>query len=108
MFSPFSADKLIVERRKESRLKANQSVTVTALGLLAAPPMSGAVIDMSGSGLQVRLPHPVPLGSPVKVEALHMVMVGEVSRCDEQAQEEEPGYVAALTLSHITSADEKP
>ncbi len=106
MFSPFSADKLTVERRKESRLKANQSVTVTALGLLAAPPMSGSVVDMSGSGLQIRVPYPVPLGSPVKVEAPHVVMVGEVNRCDEQAEDQEPGYVAALTLSHIAPVDE--
>ncbi|HVO96499.1 MAG TPA: PilZ domain-containing protein [Bryobacteraceae bacterium] len=97
-----------MERRTESRLKANQSVIVTALGLLGAPPMFGHVVDMSGSGLQVRLPNPVPLGSHVKVETPHIVMMGEVNRCDEHPQEDDFAYVAGLTVFHIAPTDETP
>jgi hypothetical protein len=85
-----------VEHRKEPRLKANQSVIVTALGLM--PPMSGRVLDMSGSGLRLRLPNPVPCGSPVKVESQRMMMLGEVSRCEGEAE----GYAVGLMLIHTS------
>lgn len=108
MFFHPSADKPSVERRREPRLKGNQLVTVTPLGLMGAPPVSGSVIDMSGSGLQVRIPCPVPCGSPVRVEAPHLVMIGEVNRCDEHTQEDSFFYVAGLTVRQIAPAGEKP
>jgi hypothetical protein len=70
-----------MECRKEPRLKANQPVIVSSFGLMPMPPVSGRTLDMSGSGLRLRLPNQIPCGSPVKVEAEHMVMLGEVSRC---------------------------
>jgi hypothetical protein len=70
-----------MELRREPRLKANQPVTVSSMGLLKMPPVVGHTVDMSGSGLRLRLPNPIPCGSPVKVEAEHMVMLGEVCRC---------------------------
>jgi hypothetical protein len=92
------SDKQEVERRKEYRLKANQPVIVTALGLMETPPMSGSVLDMAGSGLQLRLPKPLPCGSPVKVESQQTVIVGEVARCEENGD----GYNVGLTLLHIS------
>lgn len=56
--------------------------------------MCGRVLDMSGSGLQLRLPNPVPCGSPVKVESKHMVMLAEVSRCQVDGDD----YIAGLLL----------
>lgn len=56
--------------------------------------MAGRVLDMSGSGLQLRLPNPVPCGSPVKVESKHMVMLGEVCRCQLDGDD----YIAGLLL----------
>jgi hypothetical protein len=70
-----------MERRIEPRLKANQPVIVSSFGLMQMPPSVGCTLDMSGSGLRLRLPNPIPCGSPVKVESEHMVMLGEVSRC---------------------------
>jgi hypothetical protein len=70
-----------MELRREPRLKANQPVTVSSMGLMKMPPVVGHTLDMSGSGLRLRLPNPIPCGSPVKVEAEHMVMLGEVRRC---------------------------
>lgn len=85
-----------MERRKESRLKANQSVLVTPMGLLGMPPVSGRVIDMSGSGLQLVVPNPLPCGSLVKVESAQTVIVGEVVRCLEKGRV----YEAGVTLFH--------
>ena len=77
---------------------------VTALGMMGMPPMSGRVVDMSGSGLQLRLPNPVPCGSPVKVESEHIVIIGEVSRC----QDDDGDYIVGLMLSHTATVADKP
>lgn len=93
-----------MEPRREPRLKANQSVVVTVLGMMSMPPMSGSVLDMSGSGLRLRLPNPVPCGSPVKVESGPIVMSGEVSRC----QDDEGAYIVGLILSHTATVADAP
>jgi hypothetical protein len=85
-----------VESRKEVRLKVNQPVTMTAVGLTAMPPTAGRVLDMSGSGLQVRTSNPVPCGSPVKVESGRLVILAEVCRCQSDGE----GYVVGLTVLH--------
>jgi hypothetical protein len=83
-----------MERRKEPRLKANQPVTVSSLGLMKMPSVAGRTVDVSGSGLRLRLPNPIPCGSPVKIEGEHMVMLGEVSRC----QFEDGGYTVSVAM----------
>jgi hypothetical protein len=93
-----------MERRKEPRLKANQPVMVTALGLLGMPPISGRVVDMSGSGLQLRLPTPVPCGSQVRVESQHMTMLGEVSRC----QDDRNDFIVVLRIINTAPVAGKP
>jgi hypothetical protein len=77
---------------------------VTALGLMGMPPMSGRVLDVSGSGLRLRLPNPVPCGSPVKVESQQMVMLGEVARCEDDLE----GYAVGLMLFHTMPVPAKP
>jgi hypothetical protein len=67
---------------------------MTAIGLMAMPPIAGRVVDMSGSGLQLRTPNPVPCGSPVKVESPQLAMLGEVCRC----QFDGDGYIVGLLL----------
>ncbi len=73
---------------------------VTALGLLGMPPMCGRALDMSGSGLKLRLPNPLPCGSPVKVETQHMVLLGEVRRCEGDAGDKNGGCIVGLALFH--------
>ena len=53
-------------------------------------------LDISGSGLRVWMPNPIPCGSPVKVESKQMVMVGEVGRCQADGE----GYVVGLMVFH--------
>jgi hypothetical protein len=83
-----------MEQRRESRLKANQAVVVSSLGLMQMPPVAGRTLDVSGSGLRLRLPSPIPCGSPVKVEADQMVMMGEVSRCEYDSD----SYIVSLMV----------
>jgi len=73
---------------------------VTAMGLMKMPPVSGRVLDISGSGLRLRTPNPVPCGAPVKVESQHMTMLAEVCRC----QFDGDGYIVGLTLFESTPA----
>jgi len=72
---------------------------VTAQGLMLMPPIAARVLDISGSGLRLRLPNPLPCGSPVKVETDSLVMLGEVARCDESGD----GYIAGLRIMNTST-----
>ena len=93
---PVLSDKVTVERRKEARLRANQAVTVTALGLIGMLPMAGRTVDTSPTGLQVRVPNALPCGSTVKVEAQRIVMIGEVRRCNPDGD----SHIVGLMVFH--------
>jgi hypothetical protein len=71
------------DQRRESRLPADTPVHLTVLKVLGEPSCSGHVIDMSGSGLRVSVPLPVPCGAQVKVESHETVIFGEVCDCAE-------------------------
>ncbi len=67
------------------------------------PPVEGRVVDISGSGLRVRVPNPLPCGSPVKIETKNMVMMGEVARCEDMGD----GYLAGLMIFNTTTVADK-
>lgn len=67
--------------------------------MMGMPPIHGRVMDLSGSGLRLWVPTPLPCGSPVKVEAPHILMMCEVVRCEDDVETKE-GYVAGLKLLH--------
>ena len=87
------------ERRKEPRLKTNQPVTLTLLGEPMGPRpqvCEGCVLDVSGIGLRIRTPGPLPCGAPVRVDAKEMLMLGEVCRCEPEGG----AYTVGIELSH--------
>ena len=67
---------------------------VSSCGLMKLPPVAGRAIDMSEQALRLRLPNPIPRGSPVRVEAGHLITLGEVIRCQYDAG----GYIVSLML----------
>jgi hypothetical protein len=67
---------------------------VSSCGLMALTSVSGRALDMSATALRLRLPHPIPCGSPVRVEADDMIMLGEVQRC----QFDFDSYIVSLML----------
>lgn len=83
-----------MERNIEARLKANQPVMVSSCGLMKLSSVSGRALDVSATALRLRLPHPIPCGSPVRVEADDMIMLGEVKRC----QYDFDSYIVSLML----------
>jgi hypothetical protein len=69
-----------VERRRETRLKVRQPVTLTVLGDRGKI-TEACVLDVSSGGVQLRAPAPVPCGAPIKIDGDNTSMLGEVCRC---------------------------
>jgi hypothetical protein len=67
-----------IDRRREPRVQANEPVKVTLLGPPGGPPISCTALDISGSGLSIRSPLPIPGGAAVKVEGANLLLLGDV------------------------------
>jgi len=80
------ADKPDVERRKEPRLKVRQPVTLMVLGAKGSHLIEACVLDMSGGGLKLRAPAPVPCGTQVKIDGKNMLILGEVAAASPKAR----------------------
>ena len=97
-----------MEHRRESRLKISKNVTVKVGSLLGVPdvgkPISGVVLDMSGSGVRLATSLPVPVGSEVEIADNRTLIVGEILRCEPEGQ----GYIAAVRVSEVTPVEDAP
>jgi hypothetical protein len=69
---------------------------VTLLGEPKQPQIAGRVVDMSGSGLKLILPLPIPCGAAVKIEGDDMLVLGEVCRVELVRG----AYDVGLKISH--------
>jgi hypothetical protein len=78
----FLADEHTVEQRRERRFSPNQAVTLKVLGMKPGPVMRASVCDISGSGMRLRTPLPLPCGTPIEIEAHEMLTLGSVCRCE--------------------------
>jgi hypothetical protein len=85
-----------MEKRNEVRTALNEPVIVTEVDPPGQPPTGGVLKNISGSGMQVRLPHGFARRSLVKVETKDMLMLGEVIRCEPDGD----GFKVALALRH--------
>jgi PilZ domain len=93
------------DQRLEQRFAASTSVAVTILGVLGEPKFLGVIVDMSGSGLRLNLPLPVPLGAPVKIETGDMLMLGEVVRCEPAGQTFSVGIAVSQSLTALAELE---
>jgi len=62
--------------------------------------MAALVLDMSGSGLRVEVPLPLPCGASVRVETTDLLMLGEVCRCQPRGD----AYEVGMMLTHSLAA----
>jgi hypothetical protein len=85
-----------MEKRDEVRTALNEPVIVTEVDPPGQPPTGGVLKNISGSGMQVRLPHGIARRSMVKIETKDMLMLGEVVRCEPDGD----GFKVALALRH--------
>lgn len=72
------------ERRKEFRFKTNQPGMVTVLGGpigKRSPVLDACLLDMAGSGLRLRAPEALACGTPVRIDANEISVLGNVLRC---------------------------
>jgi hypothetical protein len=79
-----------VERRREPRLKISKAVILKVLDRMSGPsmgkPMQGQVVDISGSGMRMCVPHPIPCGAAIEIfdstsDDFPRLILGEVCRC---------------------------
>lgn len=85
-----------MERRKQPRVDIDQEVTVTVLGTTDSPPFQAATVDISGSGMRILSPLPVPYQAALKVQVGDLLLLGEVVR----VQDCERGHMVAVKLQH--------
>lgn len=70
------------------------------LGAKGSHLIEACVLDMSGGGLKLRAPAPVPCGTPVKIDGKNMLILGKVCRCEPEGE----AYTVAVQLSHTLSS----
>jgi PilZ domain-containing protein len=85
-----------MERRKQPRVNIDQEVTVTILGTPDSSPFAAAAVEISGSGMRILSPVPVPYQAAVKVQAGDLLLLGEVIRVESGKQ----GHMLAVKLQH--------
>jgi hypothetical protein len=90
------ADKAAMERRKEPRVNIDREVIVTVLGAPDSPPFQAAAVEMSGCGMRILSPLPVPYQAAVRVQAGDFLLLGEVVRSESC----ERGHMLAVKLQH--------
>jgi hypothetical protein len=82
--SSVPADDVLVERRKQPRLKVRESVMLITLGTPGGHPIEACVVDMSSNGVQVRVPTQLPRETLVKIEGEHELILGQVCHCEPE------------------------
>jgi hypothetical protein len=100
-----SQDKRSSDRRREQRMPAQEPVTIVLLGPPGGPPIPGTVIDLSGSGLRLLSPRPLPSGALVKIEAPNRLVLGEVLRSDPAGDAFTLGVKVKHFLGHLADLD---
>jgi c-di-GMP-binding flagellar brake protein YcgR len=88
-----------VERRRESRLKIKQGVTITVLGQVGASTMPATVLDISGKGMRLRVSAKIPRGAGIKIDSKNALVLAEVNRCVREGD----SHAIAVTLLHSLS-----
>ena len=93
----------VVERRTESRTKAQQPATLRILGREGAGGMPATLEDFSDHGIRLRTPAPVPGNAAVQVETESLLILGDVCRCT-RVEEGGEFYHVAVKVAHRLSA----
>jgi len=63
--------------------------------------IEACVMDISGSGVQLRLPMPIPCGATIEIEGGDTLVLGEVCRCEPVEGAYAVGVQVSQTLSSL-------
>ena len=96
-----------IEQRRESRFKPNQMATVRVLAFRPGPVLQASVLDISGSGLRLRIDLPLPCGAPIEIEWDHLLAHGKVCRCEPEQDSYNLG-VQIDVVEALTGGPSKP
>ena len=69
------------DRRSEPRFPVDQPVVVTILDSGDREPFEGTVVDLSASGLGVRVPYPTDPGRRIEIRWSRGTVIAEVRNC---------------------------
>jgi PilZ domain-containing protein len=84
-----------LERRREPRTKASHSVL---LRIRNARPIEAWVLDVSSTGVRLRVPEAAPVGAAVTIEAQDLLLIGTIIRCELTREAYELGIVLTRPL----------
>ena len=90
-----------MERRQEIRVQTNEPVVVTELGASPSQSIGGMVLDMSESGISIKLPHALRIEALIRVEGGNMLLLGEVVRCRASNQGFQVGVLVRHALQNL-------
>ena len=84
-----------MERRREPRFAADQSISVTLLGVpeIRCP---ARISNVCSWGMAIKMECPAPPGTMLRIEFADGVALGEAVHCREAAG----GYYVGITLDH--------
>ncbi len=90
-----------MERRSEPRFQLNQPARVTVLRD-ARPVLEGRLLNVSGRGMRIALPSPVPVGTPLKIEIGDALILAEVAYTTQDAGSLQAGLKIDQILSGLS------
>jgi hypothetical protein len=93
-----------MERRMTPRLKLDEPLQVTVLGQ-GLPSVTASVVEISGRGLKLHSPVPIPVDAPVKVEAPELLVLGEVCFCQAAGESYEIGMNVVHSLTNLSELE---
>jgi hypothetical protein len=90
-----------VERRREPRFHLNQPARITVLRD-PKPVLEGLLLNISGRGMRIALPTPVPVGTPLKIEIGDTLFLAEVAYTTHDAGSVQAGLKVDQVLSGLS------
>jgi PilZ domain len=94
-----------MERRKEPRLRLKQPVILTLLEAKSRRFIEACVTDISGGGVQLRVPMPLPCGATIEIEGGNTLILGEVCRCEPADGAYTVGVQVSQTLPSLMEVE---
>lgn len=91
------------DRRREARIPTDDPAILQVISPFSSERIAVRVIDVSKSGLQLRLDAPVDPGSTVKIRVKETILFAEIRHCRQVSAQE---YRAGLVLQEIISGHE--
>jgi hypothetical protein len=89
------ADMTGMERRREPRLEIETPATLSRLDTPARP-ISAVVVNVSGLGLALRTPYPMPSHTPARLDWNGGLLLGEVV----YSRREGAGFTLGVSIRH--------